>query len=210
VVGVLALGRGRGFRRGTGREATEILKVVGQWMGCRRDLAVERAVGAIGKAALGHVKPKDVAYRILHQLRRFVDYDHGATVLGALDEGTGCLLARQVAWTKGRSGLVGETVSIGWEDLPPGPNASVLTQATSSLWDVLDRVREEKSPPKKSIIIGPLTDDDEMLGLIEMSSSTSGFFLDNDIATLSRFLPYLTWCVRRMRDIPESTGGSHG
>ncbi len=210
VVGVLALGRAGGFRRGVGREATEILKCVGQLTGYRRELGVERAGCAIGKAALGHVKPKDVAYRILHQLRRFIDYDHGASVLGALDEATGCVLARQVAWTKGRSDLVGETVSIGWKDLPPGPDAAVLTQVSSSLWDTLDRLREDRSPPKKSIMIGPLTDDGERLGLIEISSSTSDFFLDNDTAILSRFLPYLTWCVRCMKDVPESTGGSHG
>lgn len=210
VVGVLALGRGRGFPMGAGRKATEILKVVGEWTACRRELAVERAGCAIGKAALGHVKPKDVAYRILHQLRRFIDYDHGATVLGSVDEATGRVLARQVAWTKGRSDLVGETVSIGWKDLPPGPDAAILTQTTSSLWDTLDRLREDGSPPKKSVMIGSLTDDGETPGLLEISSSTSDFFLDNDTATLSRFLPYLAWCVRSMKNIPESTGGSHG
>ena len=156
------------------------------------------------------MKPKDVAYRMLHQLRRFIYYDHGATVLGALDEATGRVLARQVAWTKGRSDLVGEPVSIGWEDLPPGPDAAVLTQATSSLWVMLERLREDRSPPKKSIMIGSLTDDGERLGLIEISSSAADFFLDNDTATLSKFLPYLTWCLRCMKNIPESAGGSHG
>ena len=199
VVGVLALGRQGGFRRGAGREVTEILRCVEQWTGCRRELAVERAVCAVGQAVLGGVKPKDITYRILHQLRRFIDYDHGATVLGLVDEGTGHVLARQVAWTKGKSDLVGSTVPIGWADLPPGPDAAILSQGASSLWDTLEGVRESGSPPKQSIVMAPLTDRDERPGLIEISSTTPGFFLDKDTATLSRFFPYLAWCVRCMR-----------
>ncbi len=206
VVGVLALGGAKAFRRGAGREATEILKYVGQWTGCRKELAVGRAECAVGKAVLGHVKPKDVIYRVLHQLRRLIAYDHGATVVGALDGGGGRVIARQVAWTRGRSDLVGGTVSIRWEDVPPGPDASILTQSTSSLWDTLGRLREAASPPKESIIIGQLNDNGRRLGLVEISSSTSDFFLDDDTATLSRFLPYLAWCVRCIGDTPGSAG----
>lgn len=208
VVGVLALERVGGFRKGVGREATEILKVLGYWAGCRRDLAEHLAECAVGKAILAHVRPKDITYRILHQLRRFMDYDHGSTVLCITGEVTGRVLARQVAWTKGRSDLVGRTVSVRRKDMPPGPDAVILNQATSQLWDSLDGAREDGSPPKRSIMIGCLIDEGERLGLVEVSSRRPGFFLDKDVATLTRFLPYLAWCVRCMRDNPESRGGS--
>jgi len=210
VVGVLALRRDDPFRKGAGREMTEVLKVLGRWIGCRRDLVIRNAECATGNAILGHVGPRDVVYRVLHQFRRFMDYDHGSTVLGFTEEGTARVLARQVAWTGGKSSVVGRTIAVSPGDVPPGPGGSILTEGSSPLWNTLDGVREEGAPPKGSIMIGPLADDDGEVGLVEVSSTTASFFMDNDLDTLSRFLPYLAWCVRRLRGAPENTGGSHG
>jgi hypothetical protein len=210
VVGVLALERPSGFHKGAGKEVTEVLKVLGRWIGYRRDLAEQSAECGISRAILSCVRAKDVTYRILHQLRRFIDYDHGATVLGVANGLSGRVLARQVAWTKGRSGLVGSAVSLEWRELPPGPGVVILDQAASSLWASLEVVREDGSPPKKSIMIGCLVAQGERSGIVEVSSRHPGFFLDKDVTLLSRFLPYLAWCATRLREEPEITGGSNG
>jgi hypothetical protein len=207
VIGVLALARTDPFLRGAGREATEVLKVIGLWMGWRRDLALREAECATGRAILGRVAPKDVAYRILHQLRRFIDYNHGASVLGFAGEGSARVLARQIAWMEGRSDMVGKAVEIRWSSIPKGPGGSILREGVSPLWNELERVKEAEAPPKKSIMIVRLADDDGDVGLVDVSSTIPVFFLDNDLEVLSRFLPYLTWCVRRMADIPKETGG---
>ena len=210
VVGVLALRRDDPFRRGAGREMTEVLKVLGRWIGCRRDLTIRSAECAIGRAILGNVGARDVTYRILHQFRRFIDYNHGSSVLGFVGGETARVLARQVAWTDGKSDLVGETIAIDSGDIPPGPGGSILTEGFARLWDTLEALREEGSPPKKSIMVGRLVDDEGEVGLVEVSSTTPCFFMDSDLGILSRFLPYLAWCVRRLKDVPENTGGSHG
>jgi hypothetical protein len=150
------------------------------------------------------VAPKDIVYRVLHQLRRFIAYDHGASVLGYSQEGGARVLARQVAWTGGRSDVVGNRVDIAPGDLPPGQDVSILTDEASSAWHALDGVREEGSPPKRSIMAGRLVDRDGEIGLVEISTTVPAFFLDNDVAALSRFLPYLAWCMRRMTDNPKA------
>jgi hypothetical protein len=207
VVGVLALRKESPFEPGAGKEATEILRVVGQWAGCRRDLALLHAECATAKAVLRDVTPKDVTYRVLHQLRRFIDYDHGATVIGLVDEGTGQVLARQVAWSKGRSDMVGQAFPVVWEDLPSPRNPAILACKSDRLWDSIGRIRESGSPEKESIMIAPLAEDGTRLGLVEVSSTSPGFFTPGDALVVSTFLPYLAWCVKHF---PENKGGSHG
>jgi hypothetical protein len=209
VIGVLVLKSPKAFPRGAGKEMTEILRVVGGVVGHRSDLALTEAECAIGRAVLASVAPKDVAYRVLHRLRQFIAYDHGATLVGLTAEGRGRVLARQVAWTKGRSDLVGRTVQVGLKDAALGMTCSVLVPGASPLWDTLEPLRETGSPPKASILAGPLRDQGRLLGLVEVAGRRPGFFLERDIEILSRFLPYLAWSIKSINDVPEAKGGSH-
>jgi hypothetical protein len=207
VIGVLALARERPFERGVGREATEALKVVGSWVGCQREIAGQRAECAVAKAALAGIKPKDLAYRILHQVRRFIDYNHGAAIIGIPEDGMGRILARQVAWGKGKSDLVGRTLPIEWKDVPAGKNPAILVPGAGPLWDALCALREEGSPPKQSIMICRLAGRGEDVGLVEVSSSVPGFFIEYDIGVLARYRPYLAWCAR---SLVQDRGSPHG
>jgi hypothetical protein len=198
VIGVLALGKRVAFEKGSGKEATEMLSAVGRWAGLRRELAQGQAECATAKAAFTGLAPKDLIYRVLHHLRRFIDYNHGATVIGRAGERAGQVLARQVAWSKGRSDLVGCDVDINWDQLPwdGGPVIPAPEAGMPGGW--LGSLREAGSPEKESILIGPLALAGARLGLIEVSSSTRGFFAEGDTATVGRFLPYLAWCVRAL------------
>jgi hypothetical protein len=198
VVGVLALSRSAGFEPGAGKVATEILRIAGRLLGSRRRVALAEAEAAIGGAVLKRVRPKDIVYRIFHALRRFIDYDHGATLLARATGGTGYITARQTAWGGGKSDIVGETVDFLWEVLPAGERVFVISEPEDALGEVLAAIREEGSPPKRSLMMGVLAEDGVHIGCVEVSSTRVNFFMDNDTRVLSRFLPYLCWCLREL------------
>jgi hypothetical protein len=206
VVGVVALARDAGFERGAGKISTEILRIVGKMLGSRRRLALLEAESAIAGAMVKPVAAKDVVYRIFHVLRRFVDYDHGATLLKRVDENTGHVVARQVAWAGGKSDIVGETVPFPWQALPPDAEAFVVSDSAAMIREALLPVREEVSPPKLSIMVGPLVDGGDHVGCIEVSSTRADFFVDKDARILSRFLPYLCRCLT---ELSKNAGGCH-
>jgi hypothetical protein len=204
VVGVVVLSSDGGFKRGAGKVATEILRTVGRLIGSRREIALLEAESAIARAILRGVAPKDVAYRIFHELRRFIDYDHGATLVERLDSDTGRVAARQVAWTKGKSDIVGMTVPFPWPDLPSEPRSLGADHTLRELARLLGSLKEGGAPHKSAILVGPLFVEGHRAGCVEVSSRRPNFFLDKDTHILTRFLPYLSWCVKRWN---KSTGG---
>ena len=202
VIGVVALRRHGGFARGAGKTATEVLKLVGPVLAGRRNLAISEAEVSVAAAALAGVKPKDVIYRTLHRLRRFIDYSHGATVIRRLDDGTGLAVARQVAWTKGKSPIVGERVAVSWQDMPPHFTDRVTERDRSPLAMSLSGLREPDSPPKGSMLVASLPTKTGIIGCVELASCQTNFFLDKDSVILSRFLPYLSWCLMHIQTQP--------
>jgi hypothetical protein len=202
VIGVVALRKSAGFERGAGRIATEILKLVGSVLAVRQEIAVSTAESSIARAALAGVSPKDVIYRALHQLRRFIDHSHGGTVIAKHDDRTGMVAARQVAWTKGKSQIVGARLPIMWQDLPLAFVDVVSGSAHTSVWEALASVREAGSPPKRSMLVASLQAEGDIIGCIELASRQVDFFLDKDKTVLSRFLSYLSWCLTQVQSKP--------
>jgi hypothetical protein len=197
VVGVVALLRPPGFEPGAGKVATEILRIVGGLLGSRRHVALVEAESAIAGALLRRVRPKDVVYRIFHALRRFIDYDHGATLLARAGDDKAHIAARQTAWGGGKSDIVGETVDIPWQALPAGVETFAIPGPPAPLGMALAQVREDGSPPKRSVMVGALGEGGAHAGCVEVSSTQADFFVDKDIGILTRFLPYLWWCLSK-------------
>ena len=206
VVGVLALRKSGGFDRGAGRVATEVLKTAGSVLGWRRQIAFAAAMDSVAQAALRGVAAKDVVYRVFHQLRRFIDYDHGGTLVEHTGVGTGRILARQMAWAKGRSDIVGKHVAVPWTDMGAEQPTIVTPSDRSSIWTSIVTMSEEAAPDKGSALIGLVRCGNAVCGLVEISSRRRSFFLDTDIRILSRFIPYLSWALRELRTQP---GGEH-
>jgi hypothetical protein len=155
---------------------------------------------------MGGLGPKDLTYRILHQLRRFIGYDHGATLIAKADETAGRVVVRQVAWTKGKSTLVGTEVPFVWNRLPDGFPTIVTSSDPTPVWETLVAIREDASPPKRSILAASLERAGETVGCVEVSSKKSDFFLDKDTEVLRRFTAYLSWCLNHLHTNP---GGQH-
>jgi hypothetical protein len=203
VVGVLVLVKDGPFEPGAGKTATEILRIVGTMLGQRRHMAVGESECEVGRAVLRGVGPKDITYRVFHQLRRFIDYDHGATLIERLDQGRGRVLARQVTWTSGRSDIVGKVVPFAWDDLEQAISVMSEPYQVPSLAETVGSAAEEGSPPKLSSMLGMLGPASEVIGCVEVSSRRRMFFVDKDTQILSRFVPYLTWCLKNLKDREE-------
>jgi hypothetical protein len=211
VVGVMALVKHEAFDRGAGRIATEVLKTVGGALGDRRRLAILDAEAAIARSMLAGLDPKDVTYRIFHQLRRFMDYDHSATLWQWVAEGQGRIAARQVAWTKGRSGIVGMTAPFPWDDLAGLRSPVILgegggSRAGERVWETIRSVSEPSEPPRRSALLCLLGASDRMLGCVIVASGRSDFFLDKDVRLLSSFELHLSRCLEQSHTDP---GGCH-
>jgi GAF domain-containing protein len=196
VVGVATLMKEGPIEPGAGKVATEILGIVGVMLACRREMAVSMSESGTSRAVLRGVGPKDVAYRVFHVLRRFIDYDHGATLIGRLDQYRGRVVARQVAWTKGKSEIVGKVLSFTWGSLAKEFSMIDDRDEQSELYQAVAAASEEASPPKLSAIVVPLYDGPHLLGCLEVSSSRRDFFVDRDAQLLSRFVPHILWCLR--------------
>jgi hypothetical protein len=206
IIGVIALGKDDGFKPGTGKIVTEMLRIVGSQLGYRRELSESGSEVAIARAILSGVAPGNVVYRVFHLLRRFIDYDHGATLVGMLDDGRGRILARQVSWTSGKSNIVGTVFPFGWSALPAETKAFIVSGEQERLRESLGSLRESASPPRQSILAGSICAEGRTRAFVEVSSQQANFFVDKDVRTLSRFLPYLMWCLKAYTD---NSGGHH-
>lgn len=210
VIGVMVLRRKAEFPRGAGRTATEALKIIGSVLAERRHTAAASAEAMIARAVVRDLAWKDVAYRILHQLRRFIDYDHSATLWLRMGKEEGRMVASQVAWTKGKSNAVGLKVWFPWEAIGRLSWLAVLgdsgSLASGEVWELVCSCVEAGAPPKHSALMGRLSAGETLLGCVEIASGRPDFFLDKDAAVLSRFLPYLSWCLTQSLANP---GGCH-
>lgn len=196
VAGVVALARKRGFQKGVGRIATEFLKITGCFLGMAEESRIQKMCFRLNQAISSGVNPKDVIYRIMHDLRKLIDYDHGATLLLRKDSFSGVVVARQVGWKKGKSEIVGRMIKIDWSDW--FREVRVIDEDQRLIESVTD-LCEKDGPLKKQSIVGFILDDDEPMGLFEIGSSQSDFFVDKDLRIVERFLPIVQICVRTMQ-----------
>lgn len=195
VVGVLALGKDAALAEGAGKVATEILRVVGRSLGARRRMMVLVDANRHARALAEGVTPKNVAYRIFHGMRRFIDYDHGATLVAKMDDDTWRVIARQVAWGKGKSDIVGRTLGFAWPRIQDGASTVLHGETCGAPWTPLAALREEASPEKGSSMVAVFTSGERPIGLVELASTRSGFFRQSDVAVVEAYRPCLTLCL---------------
>jgi hypothetical protein len=67
----------------------------------------------LSRKLLRKLSPKDFFYQLFHGLRSLIRYDHSAALLVAEDGGNSFrIVAEQIAWKKGKSEAVGETLKL--------------------------------------------------------------------------------------------------
>lgn len=196
VAGVLGLGGEAPFVGGAGKMATEMLKVVGLSLGARKRVAVLDDANRHARALAEGLSAKDTTYRVLHGLRRFIDYDHGATLVAKTGDDTARIMARQITWTKGKSDVVGGRVAFPWAEIPEQAEVALENEINHRPWNALASVREKASPKKGSRMIAVLTTGGRPIGLVELASTRGGFFRESDRAILDAYKPCLTLSLR--------------
>ncbi len=201
VIGVVTLYRHRRFPSGVGKLVTEALKILGGLIGIRYENKVFASAQRLLDLELEGKDPKDVCYRIMHDLRRFIDYDHGASLILREGAETGRVVARQLAWQKRKSNIIGRPIRVDWK---LGEQERIHTLGSQDADNDLVRVvREDDSPAKRSCLVGYLVayrwNTPETIGCIELGSKQQNFFLDSDRAILEQFLSVTALCAVRLR-----------
>jgi hypothetical protein len=195
VSGVLALSRESGFPPGAGKELSRMLRVMGTVLGARRGRAVASAETAVARAMAKGLNHRDLLYRILHSLRRFIDYNHGATVLRQGPPGGSVIIARQVAWSAMKSDLVGSAVDLG--PIRSGPRVRILNslREAGEAGRVLISLSEKGAPPPASCVVAGL-----FPGFLVIASDREGFFAGEDVEIIGDFAPYVTRCIYELSE----------
>ena len=98
---------------------------------------------------------------------------------------------------------MGKLVPVAWADLKVGVSVVSEPYRVPSLAEAIRAATEAGSPPKLSSMVGVLGFGSEIVGCVEVSSRRSMFFVGKDTRILSRFAPYLTWCLINLRDRKE-------
>jgi len=193
---VLALWRGDGFEKGVGKIATEFLRIFGCLLGSAFQSRISNMCLRLNQALSSSVSPKDIIYRAMHDLRRLIDYDHGATLLLRSGANSGYVFARQVAWKKGKSNIVGKTIDIDWEAFA---SRSVRLVRDDPIMVLLKDLGEDDAPARKSSIVAFIFDGCQPIGLFEIGSSRFDFFVDNDLMIVERFFPIVDACAKSIK-----------
>ncbi len=195
VVGVMAMRAEKPFARGVGKALTSLLHDFGAILEWRRKRGVIESQLRVVEAVLKPIPPKDIIYRILHTMRRFIDYDHSATLLEIVSARTVSVVARQVAWTKGKSRLIGRNYDLDLDMIGLEKGAILSQDRIKNLG--FDLISETGAPPRGSSIV-ILVRGRNRRGLLEVSSTRENFFLEADLSIIARFQPYLGWCLDRL------------
>ncbi len=199
VIGVTALAGYDGFPRGVGKAATEALSFLGRMLGLKWEERVALAFFRSVEAMMRGRSAKDICYLVMHELRRFIDYDHGSSLIVRENSHTGRIVTRQVAWQSGKSDIVGKAIEIDWEDLGTG-RIACFEDCRGQLFE---DAREKSSPPVRSCLLAPLLrwihGKPHAIGLFSIASKQANFFLDNDRKVLEKFIPVLTLCALKLK-----------
>jgi hypothetical protein len=97
---------------------------------------------------------------------------------------------------------VGTTLPITWDKLAAGFLGPDKDSGDAAVRESLTAVREMDSPVKRSVLAEAVESESGIIGCIELGSTQTNFFLDKDKEILSRFLPYLSWCLLCIRTQP--------
>ncbi|HEX2253593.1 MAG TPA: ATP-binding protein [Thermoanaerobaculia bacterium] len=204
---VIAVAReARPFERGDGHQLNALCRLLANELMRREERRVDEVLLRIKEEILGKLRPRDLAYQILHGLRELVGYDHSSALL-TFDPAARALRveAEQVAWAKGKSRSIDRELPISAElaqellvrgqrivsrrhgDI--GPEAAVILAPEGELAEVLSYPLLEGAPEPASTLCAPLVDRGQLLGVLRVAALRRSAFQSWDARVVSRFIP---------------------
>lgn len=216
-LGVLGAARAeRDFSKGSVRRLARL----GQWLAAdldrRENERLGRVVERIREKVVAELRPRDLAYQILHGLAELVQYDHSATLfLFDQERAVFRVEAEKVAWRKAKSAFIGSeipapqrlvellgsgaesfVVGPGWAAATPGPEAAA--EADGSFAALARYHLGSGSPEPTSLLFAPLSYDDRLLGLLKLAAFKRPAFDDVDRSWVERVLPAARVALRNV------------
>jgi len=207
LTAVVGAGKTEGsFPRGSGHELNSLCGLLATELMSREERRVDEVLLRIKEEILRELRPRDLAYQILHGLRELVDYDHSSTLL-IYDRAAGVLRveAEQIAWAKAKSRSIDHELKVSpelAEDLrlrgerivsrqrgKVDPAAAVILDPTGELAEILSYAAAEGAPAPTSTLCAPLVDRGELLGALRVAAQRRSPFNRWDAKVVSRFLP---------------------
>jgi signal transduction histidine kinase len=170
---------------------------------------------------LAQIRPQDFFYQLLDGLRTLTRYDHSASVLlHEGDPGALVLVAEQIAWRKGGSARIGQTLLVsaeaaallerglvfgfdrdgtrglvGWNGSEAGALADLLERLASTRGE-----RDEHEPPAEgALLCAPLATRDGLLGVLAIASIHPRSLGAYEAELVRRFLPQAAVALRHLR-----------
>jgi signal transduction histidine kinase len=195
---------GREFSRAETHRGQDAARLLSENLRHRERERVQGLKERIYAKVLSEIRPQDVLYQILHGLKRLLQYDHGGTVL-LLDPENEELAVRAeiVAWTKAKSGRIGQRMPLtpelrAWmeqarhpvllhagEETPAGGNgAAVPPCLTRPL-----RSESDGEAPARAMIVAVLRHKGDPLGILQLRARSAAAFHPADVRVLDEFLP---------------------
>lgn len=207
LTAVVAAGKSEGsFPRGSGHDLNPLCGLLAAELMAREERRVNEVLLRIKEEILRELRPRDLAYQILHGLRELVDYDHSSALL-IYDRAAGVLRveAEQIAFAKAKSRSIDHELELSAglaDDLrlrgerivsrnrgKVDPAASVILEPEGELAEILGYSEDAGAPTPTSTLCAPLVDRGELLGALRVAALRRSPFNRWDAKVVSRFLP---------------------
>lgn len=218
LTAVVAIDKAEGsFPIGSGHELNGLCNSLAEELEAREERRVDEILLDIKEEILRDLRPQDLVYRILHGLRRLVDYDHSSALL-IYDRTLGALRleAEQIAWVRAKSRAIGRELPISKKLVEElrlrgerivsrrrgvmDAAASVILEPEDELADLLAYAAEGEAPEPTSTLCAPLVERGRFLGVLRVSALRRSPFNDWDARVVSTFLPAALAAIQDAHD----------
>jgi signal transduction histidine kinase len=190
----------------------KVSQVLGERISAWDDTKLRQLRSRIEHKIANRQEPKDIIYDILHGLRSLIRYDHSASFLIARDSSEPLtLIAEQIAWTKGKSNLIGLKLPV-----DGCPTAELATNgvrlflnvddcwldhngnAASPLAKLLDyNTRTSAEVPREQAMITAIVHTpDNSTGILRVASKSREALGRFEAAIIDQFTPLLSLSVQ--------------
>jgi hypothetical protein len=190
VVGVAA--RDRDFEVGRGRRLNRLTALLVTEIERRDREMTTRVLGRIQDKALSGLTARDLAYQILDALYQLIRYDHSAAILiHDPSHGTFRIVAEKIVWIKSKSTRVGTEIPAAREIIQK-LNCDPTVVLEKGVW------RPETGQAMSTHLVSAVTSGGQLLGLVDLASSSRLPFDGWDRTVVERFLAVTSFCLRTL------------